>query len=207
MFLAAVCAHLPACWNRPPGFDVNRFGFRTEAQPDTLKITSSATCTPSGRLFTSTSKRDHVFCHVVAESGIRQSFVGRTNFPCCRYIDSGPGGSGDFVQRSQGARSPRRARSKRRRIQRFRLVRWSTLFWGAEEFGFMAPRTEDQEQPIAPPERHVSAKGSHCRQRSRSAAKESVLSALIQKQCRSRPSRRRDWVSREPTSDGVLFQA
>ena len=148
-----------------------------------------------------------VSCHVVAESGIRQSFVGRTNFPCCRYIDSGPGGSGDFVQRSQGARSPRRARSKRRRIQRFRLVRWSTLFWGAEEFGFMAPRTEDQEQQIAQPERHVGAKGSHRRQRSTSAAKESVLSALIQKQWRSRPSRRRDWVSREPTSEGVLFQA
>ena len=71
----------------------------------------------------------------------------------------------------------------------------------------MAPRTEDQEKQIAPPERHVSAKGSHRRQRSTSAAKESVLGALIQKQWRSRPSRRRDWVSREPTSEGVLFQA
>jgi len=206
MFLTAVCAltrlleqatgfRWESVWIRGPR--LSRTPRRSHRARPVRRAEGSSPRQPSHR----------VSCHVVAESGIRQSFVGRTNFPCCRYIDSGPGGSGDFVQRSQGARSPRRARSKRRRIQRFRLVRWSTLFWGAEEFGFMAPRTEDQEQPIAPPERHVSAKGSHCRQRSRSAAKESVLSALIQKQCRSRPSRRRDWVSREPTSEGVLFQA
>ena len=70
----------------------------------------------------------------------------------------------------------------------------------------MAPRTEDQEQQIAQPERHVGAKGSHRRQRSTSAAKESVLSALIQKRCRSRPEEKRsNWVSREPTSNGVLL--
>lgn len=75
MFLMAVCAlvRLPGTVQRVSmGIGLDS---RTEAQLDTSKVTSSSTCTPSRRPFATTTKRDNVFCHDVAEVPVRHPAI------------------------------------------------------------------------------------------------------------------------------------
>ena len=180
---------------------------RTLAQPDTSKVTSSSTCTPSRRLFATTTKaRQRLLPRRRGSAGQASGnpwVAGRIALSPLDGLRAG--GFGRFC--------PAITRCSLATTSTFKAAEYAALSPGSvvnsflrrlgiwvhgSRYGVSRSRTTD-----CPSERHVSAKRESPQATVDVRSQESVLGRSHP--IDPRPSRRREWISREPTSDALSY--